>query len=123
MTIQEIATRLVELCRQGQYEAAQRELYADNAISIEPEGSPGFTNKDSLAGIIEKGAGFRDMIEEVHGTTVSDPVIAADHFSIALTLDVTLKGMGRVNMDEICVYRVKDGKVVKEQFFYTPMPM
>jgi hypothetical protein len=63
------------------------------------------------------------MIEEVHGTTVSDAVIAADHFSIALTLDVTLKGMGRVNMDEICVYKVKDGKVVLEQFFYTPTPM
>ena len=123
MTIQEIATRLVELCRQGQYETAQRELYADNAVSIEPEGSPGLTNKDSLAGIIEKGAGFRAMIEEIHGGSVSDPVIAADHFSIALTLDVTLKGMGRVNMDEIAVYRVKDGKVVKEQFFYTPMPM
>ena len=26
--------------------------------------------------------------------------------------------MGRVAMKEICVYRVRDGKIVHEQFFY-----
>ena len=30
----------------------------------------------------------------------------------------TYKGMGRQKMDEIAVYEVKDGKIVKEQFFY-----
>jgi hypothetical protein len=29
-----------------------------------------------------------------------------------------MKGMGRVKMDEIAVYEVKDGKIVKEQFFF-----
>jgi hypothetical protein len=33
-------------------------------------------------------------------------------------MDVTMKGQGRMNMDEIAVYEVKDGKIVKEQFFY-----
>jgi limonene-1,2-epoxide hydrolase len=33
-------------------------------------------------------------------------------------MDVTMKGPGRVQMDEIAVYEVKDGKIVKEQFFY-----
>ncbi len=121
MTIQEIAARLVELCRQGQYETAQRELYADNAISIEPEGAQGLPSANNLAGIIEKGAAFRAMIEEVHGGSVSDAVIAGDHFSISLIIDVTLKGMGRVNMPEIAVYKVKDGKIVLEHFFYSPM--
>jgi hypothetical protein len=32
-------------------------------------------------------------------------------------MDVTLKGMGRQHMAELCVYEVKDGKVIKEQFF------
>lgn len=32
-------------------------------------------------------------------------------------MDVTMKGAGRVKMDEI-VYEVKNGKIVKEQFFF-----
>jgi hypothetical protein len=31
---------------------------------------------------------------------------------------VTMKGSGRMKMDEIALYEVKDGKIVKEQFFY-----
>jgi ketosteroid isomerase-like protein len=33
-------------------------------------------------------------------------------------MDVTMKGQGRMKMDEIAVYGVKDGKIVSEQFFY-----
>jgi hypothetical protein len=33
-------------------------------------------------------------------------------------MDVTMKGQDRAKMDEIVVYEVKDGKIVKEQFFY-----
>ncbi len=29
-----------------------------------------------------------------------------------------MKGRGRVNLTEICVYRVRDGKISHEQFFY-----
>jgi hypothetical protein len=40
MTTTEIAERLVALCRENKYEQAQTELYSDDAVSIEPEGSP-----------------------------------------------------------------------------------
>jgi hypothetical protein len=33
-------------------------------------------------------------------------------------MDVTMKGMGRMKMDEVAVYEVKNGKIVKEQFFF-----
>jgi hypothetical protein len=33
-------------------------------------------------------------------------------------IDATYKGMGRQKLEEIAVYEVKNGKVVKEQFFY-----
>jgi ketosteroid isomerase-like protein len=33
-------------------------------------------------------------------------------------MDVTMKGFGRMNMDEVCVFEVKDGKIVSEQFFF-----
>jgi hypothetical protein len=118
MTVNEIASRLADLCRQGKYETAQKELYSKDAISIEPEHSPGLQTVKGLDAIIEKGHQFQAMVEEVHSSTVSDPIIAGDTFAVAAVLDLTLKGMGRVPMEELAVYEVKDGKIIKEQFFY-----
>lgn len=117
MTTQQIANRLVELCRKGQYETAQKELYADNAISIEPQASPAFDKETKgLKAIIEKGHKFTGMVEQMHGGSVSEPLIAGKSIAFALTMDVTMKGRGREKMSELCVYEVKDGKVVSEHF-------
>ena len=120
-SIEKIANRLVALCREGKYEQAQKELYDDEALSLEPEGVPegGLGDAEGLDAIIEKGRRFQSMVEAVHGGNVSDPVIAGNWFSIAMTLDVTFKGRGRVVMSEICLYRVNEiGKIDVEQFFY-----
>lgn len=117
MTTHEVANRLVELCRQGQLEQAQTELYADNVVSIEPENAP-MNHVEGLENIKEKGRKFSEMVEEFHGATISDPVVGNNHFALSWALDTTMKGMGRQQMNEICLYEVKDGKVVREQFFY-----
>jgi ketosteroid isomerase-like protein len=118
MNTEQVAKRLVELCRKGEYEKAQKELYADDAISVEMEGAKGLGNAKGLPAIFEKDRQFNAMLEAVHGSSDSDPVVAGNWFSVAMTLDATMKGRGRVNMQEICVYQVRDGKIVREQFFY-----
>lgn len=120
MNTEQIAQRLVELCRQGEYEQAQVELYAEDAVSIEPEGLPpeALGNARGMDAIREKGRKFNESIEAMHGSSVSDPVVAGNWFSVSMRLDVTMKGMGRIDMSEICVYHVRDGKIVHEQFFY-----
>ncbi|MES1214444.1 MAG: nuclear transport factor 2 family protein [Bacteroidota bacterium] len=118
MTIQEIAKSLVGHCRVGNYTAAQEELYSDDAVSIEPDHAQGLKTVKGREGIIAKGKQFQSQVEEVHGGSVSDPLIAGNHFTVALVIDATMKGMGRSTMEELCVYEVKDGKIVKEQFFY-----
>jgi len=118
MTTQEVADKLVAYLRQGKIAEAQAELYADDIVCIEPEGpmAPHYTKgKKEVA---EKGKQFASMIEERHGGSCSDPVVGGRHFSIAMSLDATMKGMGRQLLDEICLYEVKDGKIVFEQFFY-----
>lgn len=57
------------------------------------------------------------MVEAMHGTSVSAPLIAGNTFAMALEMDVTMKGRDRAKMTEMCLYHVKDGKVVSEQFF------
>ena len=116
MTTQEVANRLVALCRTGQIQQAQDELYGDDILSIEPENAPTKTAKGKQA-VAEKGKQFADMIEERHGGSFSDPLVGGRYFSVAMVLDATMKGMGRMVLEEVCVYEVKDGKIVQEQFF------
>lgn len=117
MTTQQIADRLVALCRAGQIMEAQQELFADDVTSIEPEHAPipSATGKHAVA---EKGKAFASMIEERHGGSFSDPLVGGRYFSIAMQLDATFKGQGRMVLDEICLYEVKDGKIVTEHFYY-----
>jgi len=118
MKTSHIADRLVELCRKGQFEAAQTELFAADAISIEPEGAP-MQVAEGLAAIREKGRQFMASVEQMHGIVISEPVVAGNFFTVAMAIDATFKGRGRVNMEELCVYEVDDGKIVTEQFFYS----
>jgi ketosteroid isomerase-like protein len=118
MNTQQIATRLTELCRQGQFEAAQKELFAEDAVSIEPRDMPDFPKETKgLRAIIEKGHKFESMVEQMHGCSTSAPLVTGNAIALALTMDVTMKGRGRVKLEEICAYEVKDGKIVSEQFF------
>ena len=117
MTTQQVANRLVELCRKGQIQEASQELYADSIVSIEPDNAPVKSAKGKQA-VGKKGQEFASMIEERHGGSFSDPIVGGRYFSTAMTLDATFKGQGRMVMQEICVYEVKEGKIVSEQFFY-----
>ena len=58
------------------------------------------------------------MVEEMHSGFVSDLVVGGNFISCAMGMDVTMKGMGRMQMDEIAVYEVKEGKIISEQFFF-----
>jgi hypothetical protein len=118
MTTQEIANRLTELCKKGDFETAQKELFADDAVSIEPYATPDFEKetkgKDALK---KKGEKWNSMVEAFHGAEVSDPIVAGNAFACTMTMHVTMKEHGKVDMAEVCVYTVKDGKIASEQFY------
>jgi hypothetical protein len=118
MTTQEVANRLAEHCRQGKFEEAQKELYSEDALSIEPYSTPDFEKETKgLKAILEKGKKFDSMVDTSHSVNLSDPIVAGNSFAFTLQMDITMKGKGRMNMTELCVYKVKDGKVVSEEFF------
>ena len=118
MKTEEIAKRLIALCREAKWEEAQKELYAAEAISIEPHATPAFEKEiRGLNAIIEKGHKFTAMVETMHSLSVSEPLVATNSFACTMRMDMTAKGQGRMNMTELCVYQVKDGKIISEQFF------
>jgi TATA-binding protein-associated factor Taf7 len=118
MTTQQVANQLVEMARQGKIKEILKEMFASDAVSIEANDSMGPRTVKGLPAIIEKSKMFDSMVEEFHGAKISDPLIAGNYFSISWWIDTTMKGRGRSQMEEICVYKVENDKIVLEQFFY-----
>ncbi|MEM9340018.1 MAG: nuclear transport factor 2 family protein [Bacteroidota bacterium] len=122
MTTEEVANQLVQLCREGKFDQVYQELFSPDIVSVEPEGNPTGTVR-GMEALKIKGEKWNEMVEEMMASEISDPIVAADHFSCAWKSKVKFKGMEEiVDVDEISVYKVEGGKIVLEQFFYTPLP-
>jgi ketosteroid isomerase-like protein len=118
MTTNDIANRLVELCRKGQFAPVQKELFANDAVSIEPHATPAFEKETKgLDAILEKGEKWNSMVEKVNSLSVSEPMVGGNSFAVTLAMDVVMKDRGPIKISELCVYSVKDGKIISEQFF------
>ena len=118
MTTQEIANRLSELFKENKWEQAQEEFFSDDCESIEPPHAQGLQTVKGKEAIKQKAIDFNNMVEEMHGGWVSDLLVGGNYITCAMGMEATFKGMGRTKMEEVCVYEVRDGKIVKEQFFY-----
>lgn len=118
MTTQEVANRLYELCQRGEFDAAQNELYAADASSTEKNMQGQLETVNGMDAIREKSRQFNEAVEEMHGGYTNEPRVFGDAIFMEMGMDVTMKGMGRMNMTEMCHYEVKDGKIVSERFYY-----
>jgi len=117
MTTKQIADRLVQLGREGRAQEAARELYDENIITTEPVSSR-MQRTIGLKAVLEKSDRFAEMIEIIHSGSISDPIINGKFFSVSWSIDITMKDGDRLVLDEICVYKVENGKIVEAHFFY-----
>lgn len=121
MTTQETAARYHELASQRKFIEIQDTLYDDNVVCQESDKAATMglaiitTGREAIKA---KGVARRSTIEAIHSYTCSEPIVAGDFFSVVLKQEVTFKGQPRKTLEEIGVFHVKDGKVIKEQFFY-----
>jgi hypothetical protein len=116
MTTQEIANRLVELCRANNFEGAWDELFApgwETHELAEWGGGVRHGREEATAASDE----WKSDIAEMHEMTISDPIVADDSFACVMSMDITSKTRGRNKESEICVYKIKDGKIISESFF------
>jgi hypothetical protein len=118
LTTQQVATRFNELAQQEKWFDIQDELFADNVKSIDPPNSPYFGNAEGKAAVRKKAEDFVKKIEGAHRMYTSEPLVTGNHFTVAREKDITVKGFGRIQINEIMLYQVKDGQIVSEQFFY-----
>jgi hypothetical protein len=120
MTTKEVADTLVKLCSEGKFHEATQNLYSTDIVSVEAGAPPGQSRESKgLNAVLAKGEWWVAN-HEVHSATVEGPLVAGLYFSVVFKLDVTFKPQSkRFVMEEVAVYRVENGKVVYEEFFYT----
>jgi ketosteroid isomerase-like protein len=119
MTIQEVADKLVELCSAGKFSEAM-ELYSPDIVSMEAGAPPGQSRESKGIEAVKGKGEWWSSNHEVHSVVVEGPMVVKSHFAVTFKMDVTFKGTGnRFTMEEIAVYKVVDGKIVYEEFFYS----
>ncbi|SKC65485.1 hypothetical protein SAMN05660236_2425 [Ohtaekwangia koreensis] len=118
MTTREAAERFNELAQQEKWFEIQEELFADTVRSIDPVDSPYFGYAEGKAAVRKKGEEFVARIEAVHRRYTSAPIVTGNHFAVTREVDITVHGLGRIQINEIMLYEVKDGMIVLEQFIY-----
>ena len=117
--VESIASTLVEKCRQFKFEEVIKEFYASDIVSIESMDMPEYPKEiQGLQAVIEKGQRWANNTE-VHQMKVSEPLVAGSQFVVRFEMDVTCKQTNERNtMQELALYHVENGKIVREQFFY-----
>lgn len=119
MTTTEVAARYYELAQRGQIPTIQDELYALDAVSIEPDNPYGLPHRvEGIQALREKEDAFEAFVDEWHGGYCGAPVVADPFFACTMGMDVTMKGQPRRMKEQVGVFQVTGGKVVREEFFY-----
>jgi ketosteroid isomerase-like protein len=118
MTVREVAARFHDLAQQEKWFEIQDELFAENVRSIEPPNAKGLPNAEGKAAVRKKGESFVSQIDAVHKSFTSEPVVGGNFFAVGRELDMTVREVGKTQMNEVMLYEVRDGQIVREQFFY-----
>jgi hypothetical protein len=117
-TAHEVALQFHELAQQEKWFEIQERFFSDDVRSIEPSHSPYFTNAEGKTLVRKKGEDWVKRIEAAYRRHTTQPVVAGNHFAVGREVDIMVNGLGRIQINELMLYEVKDGKIVSEQFFY-----
>ncbi|MGN6616752.1 MAG: SnoaL-like domain-containing protein [Ilyomonas sp.] len=117
MKIDEIAERFVHWRNTDDAGRLRTELYSPGIVSIEEGFDDEISEVKGMEGLGKKGRALSRYFE-VHNIKASNPVVADNWFSLKFEIDTTDKRSGRRStLSEIGVYKVEDGKIVKEHYF------
>lgn len=121
MTLRELADALIAANQTGETAALLDNHYAEDCVSVEavPMGDnpPDVTGLDAIRGKHE----WWEANNEVLESTVDGPYLHGDdRFAVIFTMKVKDKNDGSVSdFKEVAVYHAADGKICREEFFYT----
>ncbi len=114
MSIEALEQQLNDMILGGKAMEAFEQFYADDVVMRENADEP-VRGKDANRKREEE---FFSSIEEFHGAQLVGSAVNVDRSYSEWDWDVTLKGVGRIRMNQVAARQWKDGKVVYERFYY-----
>jgi ketosteroid isomerase-like protein len=122
MNAAEIGKQLVAYCKAGENLKSIETLYADDVVSVEAAAPTAGGDRETrgIAGVKAKNTWWVEN-HEVHSASTEGPYPHGDdRFAVRFSYDMTNKPSGRrMQLDEIGVFTVANGKVVREEFYYS----
>jgi ketosteroid isomerase-like protein len=117
MNTEEVATKLVDYCRKGEWMKAVDDLYAKDIVSVEPHAMENMPAEMRGLDQVRVKTEWWEKNFEVHSSKIGGPFVVRDKFVVQFDVDVTEKASKkRVQMSEVGIYTVRDGKVAREEF-------
>jgi hypothetical protein len=118
----EVGKKLVQYCRDHMNLDAIATLYDKEIVSIEAISTP--ASPAAVRGIDDVVAKNKWWYEnnEVHDATAEGSFPNGDRFAVIFRYETTPKAGPnagkRGHFDEVALYTVKNGKIIREEFFY-----
>jgi len=116
MSTQETAKKFTELCKAGQFEAAGKQFWSNDVVSLEPMQGE-WARVQGRNAVEAKGRWWAEN-NQTHSVEIEGPFLHGDQFALRFEMDVTPKGKSRTTMTEIGLYTVKNDKIVEERFLF-----
>lgn len=119
MDLRKIADELVAGCRENRVTANLDKLYAKDAISVEANDMGGGREAKGLDAIKGKHEWWENSMEMLGGTVGDAMLHGDDRFAVTFEAKGRERESGKeFDMKEVGIYHVKNGKIVREEFFY-----
>jgi hypothetical protein len=117
MNTEEVAKKVVELTRKQAWREAIDTLYDKDIVSVEAHTMDGSSPETrGIEGVRGKSEWWEQNMQ-VHSFKSSEPFVAHDRFVVQYDAEVTSKNSKeRMQLSEVGVYTVKNGKIVREEF-------
>jgi hypothetical protein len=120
MDTTEVAKKYVELVKEHRNEECLDTLFSKDAVSVEAGAPPGMDRASKGIDAIKGKSKWWADNHTVHSGEVQGPYPHDDRFAVRFVFDITHKPSGRrFTMDEVGLFTVANGKIVKEEFFYS----
>lgn len=114
MSVKEAVQDLTKMVLSGQGMEAFEKYYADD-VEMQENESPPRKGKEANRKFEQE---WMESIKEFHGAEVKAVAVEGDTAIIEWFMDFTLKDGKRKKMSEVAVQQWKDGKIVREKFYY-----
>lgn len=119
MTTQEIADQLVSKLKAGDFMGAYDLFDQEKAKHYEPK-SPvvSFRNLTGIQAIKEKDQAMASGIAKVSLPEIDQVTVKSNVIALNYKMALELKDGNALNLDEVIVYEVENGKIISENIFY-----